>query len=76
MGVGSSKSSALASHDQLLARLAGTQSIDHADTFWDALFTYSVPLATLQPEDVQEALAPHCRQLREFLTVASFDTEH
>jgi hypothetical protein len=65
MGAAHSTAAVLASQQQLLQRLAGPEPIPHAAPFWDQLFSLPMPLASLDPADVELALAPHCRQLRE-----------
>ncbi len=66
MGAGPSSSSVLASHEQLLARLAGPEAIEYSDIFWSQLFSYGSALTAMDPASVEEALAPYCRQLREW----------
>ena len=68
--MGAAQSSAAAALDgdpqQLLERLSGAEPVAYAAPFWDQLFGFAKgPLASLSPEAVEEALAPHCRQLRE-----------
>ncbi|GBG00571.1 hypothetical protein Rsub_13274 [Raphidocelis subcapitata] len=68
MGAGQSSAAAGAmggaAQQQLLQRLAGPEAIPLAAPFWDQLFSLGTqPLAALDPEDVEAALAPHCRQL-------------
>jgi hypothetical protein len=68
MGAGQSTAGAVlgAAHHGLLERLAGPEPIPLAAPFWDQLFSLQVPLASLDPADVELTLAPHCRQLREW----------
>jgi hypothetical protein len=68
MGAGQSTAGSVlgAAHAALLERLAGPEPIPLAAPFWDQLFSLQVPLASLDPAEVELALAPHCRQLREW----------
>lgn len=63
MGASQSSHSAVASHDQLLEKLAGSEPISYEDAFWHQLLNFQTPLASESPENVEEALIPHCRQL-------------
>lgn len=59
----SSYSATVASHDELLQKLAGSEAINYDDAFWQQLLNLQMPLASESPAQVQEALIPHCRQL-------------
>ena len=61
--------SVLASHEQLLAQLAGPAAIDYGDAFWAVLLDCPTPLASLDPVALEAAVVPHVRQLREFLVL-------
>lgn len=63
--MGAAHSHAAAIGAPQLERLAGADAIPHTSPFWDQLFSLPTPLAALDPEEVETALAPHCRQLRE-----------
>jgi hypothetical protein len=63
MGASQSSQSAVASHEQLLEKLAGAEAISYEDAFWHQLLQLPMPLASESPESVEEALIPHCRQL-------------
>lgn len=71
MGAAQSNAAAFAGPpQQLLEQLSGPDPIPFAAPFWDQLFSAAkAPLASLDPEDVEAALAPHCRLLRERPTV-------
>ena len=64
MGNSHSATSALGSRDELLGRLAGPEPLDSSEAYWDQLLNIPVPLASLNPEDVEDAILPHCRQMR------------
>lgn len=63
MGASQSSQSAMATHEQLLDKLAGPQAINYDEAFWHQLFNLQMPLASESPVQVEEALTPHCRQL-------------
>jgi hypothetical protein len=63
MGASQSSQSAVTSHQQLLERLSGSEPISYEDAFWQQLLNLQMPLASESPEQVEEALIPHCRQL-------------
>ena len=63
MGASQSSQSAVASHEQLLQKLAGPEAIEYDAAFWHQLFNLQMPLASESPAQVEEALQPHCRQL-------------
>lgn len=65
MGSGYSTSAVLGQHAAVLQRMVGAEAIPHGAPYWDQLFSLQVALASLDPADVELALAPHCRQLRE-----------
>lgn len=67
MGSGYS-TSVLGVHQQALARLAGAEPIAFQDEFWASLCgssPSSVLLSSLNPAEVDQAIASHCTQLRE-----------
>jgi hypothetical protein len=63
MGSSQSTQSSVASHEQLLDRLSGSEAIPFEDAFWGHLLNLHTPLASEDPERVEEAMVPHCRQL-------------
>jgi hypothetical protein len=63
MGSSQSTQSTVASHEQLLDRLSGSEPIPFEDAFWGHLLNLHTPLASEDPERVEEAMVPHCRQL-------------
>jgi hypothetical protein len=63
MGNSHSAIAALGSRDELLGRLAGPEPLHSSEAFWSQLLNIQVPLASLNPVDVEEAIVPHCRQL-------------
>lgn len=65
MGAGQSSQAVLGSqeHEQLLQKLAGNQDIEYGSAFWNQLLNLQLALASQDPNTVQDALLPHCRQL-------------
>lgn len=63
MGAAQSTAGSFSSHQEQLGKLAGQQDIGYGDVFWHQLFNLQQMLAAEAPISVQEAIAPHCRQL-------------
>lgn len=53
----------VAHHRPLLAEFAGTSTRDVADTFWNQLLSFPVPLMRLPPSELETATTTYFEQL-------------
>lgn len=61
MGAGLSSQDALADEKRALSIIAGPSSLTADDPVWNELLSSPAALATLDPADIEAAIAPHCR---------------